>query len=65
MATNVALTEQQRQYLVGLLKIGRGSLAAIDKALPAANRRDRHELLADRARLAADVARLEAILISG
>ena len=65
MATNVALTEQQRTYLVALLKIGRGTLVAIDRALPDATRRERRELLADRTRVAADVARLEGLLIRG
>ena len=65
MASDMALTEPQRRYLVGLLKIGRGSVVAIDKALPAAGRRDRRELVEARARFAADVERLEAVLIRG
>ena len=61
----ITLTEPQRDYLVGLLKIGHGTLVAIDKALPDARRRDRRELLAEREKIANDVRRLEWVLSDG
>ena len=60
------MTEQERRELVGLLKIGHGSLVAIDRALLAEpNRRVRAELAESRVAVAADVDRLYRVLIRG
>ena len=56
------MTEQERRHLHGLLKIGSGSLVAIDKALPAASQRDQRSLITDRAKIELEVALLEAVL---
>lgn len=58
-------TLAERDYLAALLTIGRGSLAAIDKALLDARGRHRRQLLTDRAAIAADVERLRWVLGDG